>query len=48
MLMGAAGAVGGRFSGLVMSWIGYQGLNLVAVSIASLVVAVMLASKIRS
>lgn len=47
MLMGAAGAVGGAFSGLVMSWIGYQGLNLVAVAIATLVVAVVLTSKIR-
>jgi MFS family permease len=48
MLMGAAGAVGGALSGLVMSWIGYQGLNLVAVAIAALVLAVGLTSKIRS
>ncbi|WP_461164103.1 MFS transporter [Arthrobacter sp. R4-81] len=48
MLMGAAGAVGGGFSGLVMSWIGYQGLNLVAVAIAAFVLAVMLTSKMRS
>jgi MFS family permease len=46
-LMSAAGAVGAGFSGLVMSWIGYQGLNLVAVAIAALVVVVMLTSKIR-
>ncbi|WP_426995725.1 MFS transporter [Pseudarthrobacter sp. N5] len=36
-LMGAAGAVGAGFSGPVMSWIGYQGLNLVAALIAGAV-----------
>ena len=28
MLMGVAGAVGGAVSGLVLSWVGYLGLNL--------------------
>lgn len=42
MLMGAAGAVGGAVSGLVLSWIGYQGLNLAG----SLVAAVVLAAAV--
>ncbi|MBT2533798.1 MFS transporter [Arthrobacter sp. ISL-48] len=40
-LMSAAGAVGAGTSGLVMSWIGYQGLNMFALAIAALVVAVV-------
>ncbi|UZX03361.1 MFS transporter [Arthrobacter sp. CDRTa11] len=46
-LMSAAGAIGAGFSGLVMSWIGYQGLNMFAVAIAAVVMAV-LAADIRS
>ena len=39
-LMGVAGAVGAGFSGLVMSGVGYQGLNLAAAAVAAAVLAV--------
>lgn len=42
MLMGMAGAIGGAFSGLVLSWVGYQGLNLVG----GLVVLVVLVAAV--
>ncbi|MDR6505639.1 MFS transporter [Arthrobacter oryzae] len=37
MLMGAAGAVGGAFSGLILSWAGYPGLNLAGGLVAAVV-----------
>ncbi|MHC6594678.1 MFS transporter [Arthrobacter sp. C152] len=39
MLMGAAGAVGGAVSGLVLGWIGYLGLNLLGAAIGAAVLA---------
>ena len=39
MLMGAAGAVGGAFSGLVLSWVGYQGLNMAGGLVGTAVLA---------
>ncbi|HEU4666263.1 MAG TPA: MFS transporter [Arthrobacter sp.] len=39
MLMGAAGAVGGAVSGLVLSWIGYLGLNLLGAVVGAAVLA---------
>lgn len=39
MLMGAAGAVGGAVSGLVLSWIGYLGLNLLGALVGAAVLA---------
>jgi MFS family permease len=51
MLMGAAGAVGGALSGLVLSWVGYQGLNmaggLVGAAVLAAVVVALLASRAR-
>jgi MFS family permease len=47
-LMSAAGAVGAGTSGLVMSWIGYQGLNLSALAIAAVVIAVVWAYAARA
>lgn len=51
MLMGAAGAVGGAVSGLVLSWAGYQGLNMaggaVAVAVLAAAVLVLLAGRHR-
>lgn len=41
-MMGVAGAVGAGFSGLVMSGVGYQGLNLAAAAVAAVVFAVAL------
>ena len=40
MLMGAAGAVGGASSGLILSWAGYPGLNLAGGVVAGVVLAV--------
>ena len=40
MLMGAAGAVGGAVSGLVLSWAGYPGLNMLGAVIGAGVLAV--------
>ncbi|MEV7132346.1 MFS transporter [Arthrobacter sp. NPDC093128] len=49
MLMGAAGAVGGAFSGLILSWAGYPGLNvaggLVAVVVLAAAVIALLPSR---
>lgn len=42
MLMGAAGAVGGAVSGLVLSWTGYQGLNMAGGAVAAAVLAAAL------
>lgn len=39
MLMGAAGAVGGAVSGLVLSWFGYLGLNLLGGVVGAAVLA---------
>lgn len=39
MLMGAAGAVGGAVSGLVLSWTGYLGLNMLGGVVGALVLA---------
>jgi MFS family permease len=39
MLMGAAGAVGGAVSGLVLSWVGYLGLNLLGGAVGAVVLA---------
>jgi MFS family permease len=47
MLMGLAGAVGGAFSGLVLSWAGFQGLNVTAAAIAAGVLAAVAASLVR-
>lgn len=41
-LMGAAGAVGGGFSGLLLAWLGYPGLNMAAGLLAAVVVAAVL------
>ncbi|MEE2569020.1 MFS transporter [Pseudarthrobacter sp. J64] len=46
-LMSAAGAVGAGSAGLVLSWIGYQGLNMVALGAAGMVLALVLAMAIR-
>ena len=39
MLMGAAGAVGGAVSGLVLGWTGYLGLNMLGGVVGALVLA---------
>ncbi|WP_269461972.1 MFS transporter [Arthrobacter sp. SO5] len=46
-MMGVAGAVGAGFSGLVMSGVGYQGLNLAAAAVASVVFVVALLAAVR-
>jgi MFS family permease len=46
-MMGVAGAVGAGFSGLVMSGLGYQGLNLAAAAVASVVFAIALRAAAR-
>ncbi|HSO14665.1 MAG TPA: MFS transporter, partial [Arthrobacter sp.] len=46
-MMGVAGAVGAGFSGLVMSGVGYQGLNLAAAAVAAAVFAVALGTAAR-
>jgi MFS family permease len=38
-LMGAAGALGGATSGLLLAWIGYQGLNIASSVLAAAVLA---------
>jgi MFS family permease len=43
-LMGAAGALGGGFSGLVLGWVGYEGLNMASGAVAVVVLAVVAAS----
>ncbi len=44
MLMGAAGAVGGATSGLVLGWAGYPGLNLAGGAVAAVVLAAAVAT----
>ncbi|OFI38188.1 MFS transporter [Arthrobacter sp. SW1] len=46
-LMGAAGAVGGGFSGLLLAWLGYPGLNLAAGLLAAVVIAAVLLRMLR-
>ncbi len=46
-LMGAAGAVGGGFSGLLLALLGYQGLNMAAVALAAVVIAAVLLRMFR-
>lgn len=46
-MMGVAGALGAGFSGLVMSGVGYQGLNLAAAAVAAVVFAVALRAAAR-
>jgi MFS family permease len=46
-LMGAAGALGAGFSGLVMTGVGYQGLNLAAAALAAGVLAVAVPAAAR-
>jgi MFS family permease len=46
-LMGAAGAVGGGFSGLLLAWLGYQGLNMAALALAAVVIAAVLLRMLR-
>jgi len=46
-LMGAAGAVGGGFSGLLLAWLGYQGLNMAAGAVAAVVIAAVLLRMFR-
>lgn len=52
MLMGAAGAVGGAMSGLVLSWAGYLGLNMAAgvvgAAVLAAAVATLLARRVRA
>lgn len=46
-LMGAAGAIGGATSGLLLAWIGYQGLNAASSLVAAAVLALTLAMALR-
>ena len=46
-LMGAAGAVGGGFSGPLLAWLGYQGLNMAAGALAAVVIAAVLLRMFR-
>lgn len=46
-LMGGAGAIGGATSGLLLAWIGYQGLNLASSILAALVLALTLVMTAR-
>ena len=52
MFMGAAGAVGGAASGLVLSWSGYLGLNMAAgvvgAAVMTAAVVTLLARRVRS
>ncbi|ASN20326.1 MFS transporter [Arthrobacter sp. YN] len=47
-LMGGAGAVGGATSGLLLAWIGYQGLNIASSVLAAVVLALTLVMAVRS
>ncbi|MHA7198238.1 MFS transporter [Arthrobacter alkaliphilus] len=47
-LMGAAGALGGGLSGVVLSWVGYQGLNMASGALAVAVLAVAAAAGFSS
>ncbi|MCP2046793.1 UNVERIFIED_ORG: MFS family permease [Paenarthrobacter nicotinovorans] len=46
-LMGAAGALGGATSGLLLAWIGYQGLNMASSLVAAAVLALTLVMAFR-
>ncbi|MEV7662355.1 MFS transporter [Paenarthrobacter sp. NPDC089316] len=46
-LMGAAGALGGATSGLLLAWIGYQGLNMASGFVAAAVLAMTLVMAFR-
>ncbi|MDI2033838.1 MFS transporter [Paenarthrobacter nitroguajacolicus] len=46
-LMGGAGALGGASSGLLLAWIGYQGLNMASSLVAAAVLALTLAMALR-
>ncbi|MFC8038131.1 MFS transporter [Paenarthrobacter sp. NPDC057355] len=46
-LMGAAGAVGGATSGLLLAWIGYTGLNVASSVVVAAVLVLALATTIR-
>lgn len=47
-LMGGAGAIGGATSGLLLAWIGYQGLNVTSGIVAALVLALTLLLTVRT
>lgn len=47
-MMGVAGAVGAGFSGLVMSGVGYQGLNMAAAAVAAVVFTVALLAAVSA
>jgi MFS family permease len=47
-LMGGAGAIGGATSGLLLAWIGYQGLNVTSGVVAALVLALTLLLTVRT
>ena len=46
-LMGAAGATGGATSGLVLAWLGYEGLNIAAGLLAAVMLALTAATAAR-
>lgn len=47
-LMGGAGAIGGATSGLLLAWIGYQGLNIASGALAAVVLVLTLVMAVRS
>lgn len=47
-LMGGAGAIGGATSGLLLAWIGYQGLNMASGALAAVVLVLTLVMAVRS
>lgn len=47
-LMGGAGAIGGATSGLLLAWIGYQGLNIASGALAAVVLVLTLVVAVRS
>ncbi|UXM89776.1 MFS transporter [Paenarthrobacter sp. JL.01a] len=47
-LMGAAGAVGGATSGLLLAWIGYTGLNVASSVVVAAVLVLALAAALRA
>lgn len=48
MLMGAAGAVGGAVSGLVLSWTGYLGLNLLGGAVGACILAAAFLARVTT
>ncbi len=46
-LMGGAGAIGGATSGLLLAWIGYQGLNIASSILAAAVLALTAVTAVR-